>query len=152
MFFLLPFYPYTYNTHQNHLLQCFHVLRFYTELQTLQSKPIFHRSHSCDFLNPIKNHFHCKLQVFPKQQADLVNQFMTTQDPAQRQQLLQQFGPLDNEGQQLAQRLKVLISSGGGPISLFASAAFTVTGMNLLRNGLVRLGIGGDQGSVEGVF
>jgi Family of unknown function (DUF6519) len=96
--------------------------------------------------------FESSLQDFRKQQANLVSQFIATQDPAQRQQLLQQLNPLDSQGQQLAQRLNVLVSSQGGSPSLLASATFTVTGMNLLSNILVRQGIGSDQGSVEGVF
>jgi hypothetical protein len=96
-------------------------------------------------------HFVSSLQDFRKQQADLVRKFMATQDPAQRQQLLQPLSSLDSQGQQFAQRLKVLVSSQGVPASLLASAAFTVTGMNLLSNILVRQGIGSDQGSVQGV-
>lgn len=95
--------------------------------------------------------FESSLQDFRKQQAGLTTALMTTQDPAQRQQLLQQFSALDKEQQDFVQRLKALTFAGGEPISLFASAAFVVTGMNLLSNGLVHLGIGSDQSSVEGV-
>ena len=91
------------------------------------------------------------LQNFRQQQANLVSQFIATQDPAQRQQLLHQLSTLDSQGQQFAQQLKELVSSQSVSASLLASATFTVTGMNLLSNILVRQGVGSDQGSVEGV-
>lgn len=91
------------------------------------------------------------LQQFRTDQATLVSQFIATQDPAQHQQLLHQLSALDSQGQQLAQHLKEVVSSQSVSASLLASATFTVTGMNLLSNILVRLGVGSDQGSVEGV-
>jgi hypothetical protein len=95
--------------------------------------------------------FESSIQDSRKQQADLVSQFIATQDPAKRQQLLRQLSELDSLGQQYAHRLNVLVSSQSVSASLLASAAFTVTGMNLLSNILVRQGLGSDQGSVEGV-
>jgi hypothetical protein len=85
------------------------------------------------------------------EQASLVNQYMTTKDPKQRQQLLQQLEALSSQEQNLAQALEKQVASRGGPFSLLASAAFTVTSMNLLSNGLLRMGFGSDQGSVAGV-
>jgi len=91
--------------------------------------------------------FETSLQEFRKNQATQVSQFIATKDPA----LLHQLSPLDSQGQQLAQQLNVLVSSQSVSVSLLASATFTVTGMNLLSNILVRQGVGSDQGSVEGV-
>jgi hypothetical protein len=95
--------------------------------------------------------FEGSLQRLREQQAALVDQLMAARTATERQKLLQELNLLESEGEQFAQRLKVLVSRGNGPASLLASAAFTSTGMNLLSNKLVRLGIGSDQGSVEGV-
>ena len=89
-------------------------------------------------------------EVLRKNQADLVSHFMA-QGPGQLQHFLQQLNSLDSQGQVLAQNLKEPVSSQSVSASLLASATFTTTGMNLLSNILVRLGVGSDQGSVEGV-
>jgi hypothetical protein len=91
------------------------------------------------------------LQEIRKQQADLVSRYMAA-DPAQRHPFLPQLSSLDTQLRQpFMQRLSAALSRHGGPASLLASATFTVTGMNLLSNILIRQGVGSDQGSVEGV-
>ena len=81
-------------------------------------------------------------EVLRKNQADLVRQFIAPQGPGQLH--LQQLNSLDSQGQVLAQHLKGVVSSQSVSASLLASATFTVTGMNLLSNILVRLGVGSD--------
>ena len=91
------------------------------------------------------------LKSFSTNQGDLVRQIMTILDPRERNETLQYASSHDDLGRGYAQELNTLVSSTTVSISLFASSAFTTTGMNLLSNRLVRLGIGSDQGSVEGV-
>jgi ABC-type transport system involved in cytochrome bd biosynthesis fused ATPase/permease subunit len=95
------------------------------------------------------------LQDLDREQNELVTKFLNARTgdanarAGQRQQFQQQLNALNEKRQELERaRNQIISSSGGGPISLLATAGAVVTGLNLLSNGLVKSGANPDQGSI----